>query len=199
MLFAKKYCFKYLILFAMLFLFIVSSARLFAATGIMLPDQVIEDEPINMQRYKENLAGAGITFKLNDDDETLDINIIKNEVMTAVPGMIKNRMMPELKADATSTMGTWISVVVVGLPLTINILKTVYHHDVSLDKLKVHVYIFPGDGSAKQSCYYFDCSRELIDKLAGAGVRSTPQYLLDNTPGFIMDAYCNETIKNEMQ
>jgi hypothetical protein len=144
------------------------------------------------QTMKENVASIGITF--NQAGQNLDIEMDQAKVLASIPMLEQDKAIPEIDEADLKNAPLSVSIYAIGITFSVAILTGTFANDSSLNNLHVTMNVIPSDGTAKQSCFSFDYTRDLYMKL-DMGI--TTNEFINKAPNFKFSEYCKNMMEKE--
>jgi hypothetical protein len=142
---------------------------------------------------KDNLASIGITYDLAGS--TMEVLIDQQKVLSSVPALAKEDIIPKVTASELKKVPTSITVYAVGVPFTIILLSDTYKQSPTLDKVHVDAYMMPTGSTKKELCYSFDYDAAQFGKLNLNTV--TANNFITGTAGFKFSLWCKAVLDKE--
>ncbi|MHB1949314.1 MAG: hypothetical protein ACYCQI_14500 [Gammaproteobacteria bacterium] len=151
------------------------------------------DDPLgSLDKFNNNLAQIGITYKLTKN--TVEITVDQTKALNSLPLLVSKGMVSGIDSKYVNIAPVSVSVILVGVASTINILNSIFERN-NPDKLYVAGYLIPIGTKIKIPCYNFEYDREKF-KMLDLGI-TNPRAFVKNTPQFTFSDWCKKNIDDE--
>lgn len=140
-----------------------------------------------------SMEKIGITF--TQTGSNIDIIIDEQKTLNALPKLISKGILSMLDAKVVNTAPLSISIIIVGISSTLNILNSAFQNNNNLNTVHVNGYVIPLGATNKQPCYSFDYDRNKFMML-NLEILKTRDFVA-NTPGFTFSNWCSTNLTNE--
>lgn len=174
----------------------------FSVLLMMLPNYILSattsdlsqlENPFgSIDQFNKHLAQIGITYTLTNDN--VEIIVDQTKALNSLPLLISRGLVSRLDSEYVNVAPFSVSVVLVGVSSTINILNSIFERN-EPDKLHVDAYLIPIGAKIKKLCYTFDYDREKFEIL-DLGIL-TPRVFVKSTPQFAFSDWCKTNLDNE--
>jgi hypothetical protein len=147
----------------------------------------------DFETMKKNVASAGITFTQTPGN--LDIVLDEATLLASFPALVKAGAVAKVTDADIKSAPLSVSIYAAGVTFSVTILSGVYAKDPALDKLHVNLTVIPSDSKDKQSCFSFDFTRAMYEKL-DLNTTTTNDFMT-KTPGFTFSEWCKTNLEKE--